>query len=113
MLLHYPRCFGAMRQDDLRILSHQVRRCGIRTGVVAGEAQYELQITALTPSKRREPLREGGEIALYHRVAPRETHEHPDPPHPRLLPPRRNRPRSRHSAEQRDELAAFHSAPRW
>jgi hypothetical protein len=26
-----------------------------------------------------------------------------------LLPPRRERPRSRHAAEQRDELAAFHS----
>src|SRR5262249_56228845 len=97
MLLHYPRRFGAMRKDDLRILSHQVRRRGIGSWVVAaGEPKYELQIAALAPSEGRNPLRESGEIALRHRVALRKTHEHPDAPHPLALlrarlerPPRR------------------------
>src|SRR5262245_16919117 len=109
MLLHYPRRFGTMRKDDLRILSHQVRRRGIGSWVVAArDAKYELQIAALAPSEGRKPLRESGEIALRHRVALRKTHEHPDPSHPRLLPPRRKRPR-RSAAEQRYERAALHS----
>src|SRR6516225_1108609 len=108
MLLHYPRRFGAMRKDDLRTLSHQVRRRGIGSWVVAArDAKYELQIAALAPSEGRKPLRESGEIALRHRVALRKTHEHPDPSHPRLLPPRRERPRRR-TTEQRYELAACH-----
>src|SRR4029450_1509153 len=98
-----------MRKDDLRILSHQVRRRGIGSWVVAaGEPKYELQIAALAPSERRKPLRESGEIALRHRVALRETHEHPDPSHPRLLPARRERPinRSRRrAAEKTKEFA--------
>ena len=58
--------------------AHHVRRCGFGTGVVAaGDAQYELQIAAFIPSERRKPLRESGEIALRHRVALQETHEHP------------------------------------
>ena len=37
-------------------------------------------------------------------------HEHADAPHPlALLRPRRDRPRRRRAAEQRDELAPFHS----
>jgi hypothetical protein len=68
MLLHYPRRFGAMRKDDLRILSHQVRRRGIGSWVVAArDAKYELQIAALAPSEGHKPLRESGEIALRHR----------------------------------------------
>src|SRR6516225_9439351 len=109
MLLHYPRRFGAMRKDDLRTLSHQVRRRGIGSWVVAArDAKYELQIAALAPSEGRKPLRESGEIALRHRVALRKTHEHPDPSHPRLLPPRRERPRSNRAAEQRYELTPLH-----
>src|SRR6516162_1956018 len=108
MLLHYPRRFGAMRKDDLRTLSHQVRRRGIGSWVVAArDAKYELQIAALAPSEGRKPLRESGEIALRHRVALRKTHEHPDPSHPRLLPPRRVLPRRR-TTEKRYELAASH-----
>src|SRR5262249_22870426 len=103
MLLHYPRRFGAMRKDGLRMLSHQVRRRGIGSWVVAArDAKYELQIAALAPSEGRKPLRESGEIALRHRVALRKTHEHPDPSHPRLLPPRRR------TTEHRYELAASH-----
>ena len=108
MLLHYPRRFGAMRKDDLRIPSHQVRRRGIGSWVVAArDPKYELQIAALAPSEGRKPLRESGEIALRHRVPLRKTHEHPDAPHPLAsLRPRRERPRGR-AAEQRDEVAAF------
>ena len=40
----------------------------------------------------------------------REAHEHADAPHPlALLRARRQRPRRRRAAEQRDELAPFHS----
>src|SRR5262245_22326165 len=87
------------------------RSRGIGSWVVAaGEPKYELQIAALAPSERRKPLRESGEIALRHRVALRKTHEHPDAPHPLgLLRARRERPRGRRAAKQRDELAALHS----
>src|SRR5262245_7023186 len=44
------------------------------------------------------------------RVALEKAHQHTDPPHPlALLRAPRERPRRRRAAEERDELAAFHS----
>ena len=50
------------------------------------------------------------DAGLRFRIIRSEGHEHADAPHPLgLLRPRRERPRGRRAAEQRDELAALHS----
>src|SRR5262245_23664930 len=49
------------------------------------------------------------DAGLSFRIVHSYVHKHPDPPHPlALLRPRRERPRSRRAAEQRDEAAAPH-----
>ena len=52
------------------------------------------------------PCRNARERRLHFRIVLGEAHEHADAPHPlRLLRARRERPRRRRAAEQRDELA--------
>jgi hypothetical protein len=61
------------------------------------------------PSPTPANLAECGEASLCGSVVRTCTHEHPDAPHAlTLLHPRRKRPRC-HAAEQRNELAAYHS----
>jgi len=108
VLLHDPRCFGAVRQDDVRVEAHQVRCSGVGGGVVsARQPLFEVQIAIFTPAEPRKSTAQGGEIPLRHRVAFRQPHEHADPPHAlALLRVRRERPHGR-AAEQRDELSAI------
>src|SRR5262245_36256996 len=48
-------------------------------------------------------------MSLCFRVALEKAHQHTDPPHPlALLRARRERPRRRRAAEERDEVAALH-----
>ena len=54
----------------------------------------------------RERLRESGEADLPFRIVRSQVRKHADTPHPlALLPARRDRPRCRRTAEQRDEVA--------
>src|SRR6266436_9374349 len=68
-----------------------------------------MDIAAFRPPELLKSLPEGSYVSLKFRVALRMGHQYADPPHPvSLLPTRGNRPR-RSNAEQRDELAPFHS----
>src|SRR5262249_40273581 len=68
------------------------------------------QVASNRPARFRKPLQERQQARLRFRIVRTAVHEHPDAPHAAgLLRPRRERPRGRCAAEQRDELAAFHS----
>src|SRR5262249_25293381 len=56
-----------------------------------------------------QPLMESCEARLSFSIIGDGLHEHADPAHLRLLRARRQRPRRRRAAEQRDEIATFHS----
>ena len=72
-------------------------------------AHFDAGAAALHPLELFEPPQERGEIALA-QLAPSSSHQHTDAPHPfALLCARRKRPSCRRTAEQRDELAPFHS----
>src|SRR6516164_7930977 len=75
-----------------------------------GPADVKARIAAVGPAQFCQPLDESGELSPPSRIALVRTQEHADAPHPLwLLPARRERPRSRRAAEQRNEVAAFHS----
>src|SRR5262245_27723500 len=62
------------------------------------------------PAKLVEPVQECRNVALPLPIILGETHQNANPQAaPRLLRPRRDRPRCRRAAEQRDELASSHS----
>src|SRR5262249_52358575 len=79
-------------------------------GAFAGEPVIELDIVALGPAEFMEPLPESRKVALPDFIVLGKAHDHADAPHPLALPrASRERPRSRRAAEQRDQLATFHS----
>src|SRR5262249_23341631 len=70
----------------------------------------DLDVTALSPAELLQLLPECREISLIFPIILGKCHQDSDPPHSlALLRPRRERPRGRRAAEQRDELATFHS----
>src|SRR5262249_59529227 len=71
----------------------------------------DADILAFRPSVLFKRLAKCGEPSSYFTVVLGEAYyQHPDPPHPlRLLRSRRGRPGGCRAAEQRDELAPFHS----
>src|SRR5262249_38279129 len=94
---------GLQRSEFLRESLHQL-------GVERGPAIVEPDIAALRPPEFLESLLKFGDYGLSFPIAPSIRHQHADPPHALgLLRPRRERPRRRRAAEQRDELAALHS----
>src|SRR5262249_47496401 len=71
-------------------------------------AQRDTQIAPLLPAERAEPLDQGGGVRMPHGVIWR-SHQHAEAAHPvALLRARRERPRSRSAADERDELAPLH-----
>jgi hypothetical protein len=71
---------------------------------------------AVGPAQLLQPLQERRDAGLSFRIVRGQVHKHADPTRPlALLRPRRERPRDRRAAEQRDELAALHvwMAPAW
>src|SRR6266404_9261087 len=72
-----------------------------------GPAGIDPQVAALAPSQLAERLCERGVPGLPLGIVRGDIREHADAPHA-LLRARRERPRDRRAAEQRDELAAFH-----
>ena len=79
-------------------------------GIGSGPADIDLQVAADRPAQQRQPLQERSDAGLIWRIVRGCGQEHADTPHPLgLLRSRHQRPRRRRAAEQRDELAAFHS----
>src|SRR5262249_30795623 len=79
-------------------------------GIAHGPAIFDARVAAVGPTKLLQALRESGEPGLTFRIIGGEIHEHADAPHRlALLRARRERPRRRCAAEQRDEAASLHS----
>src|SRR5262249_34194586 len=70
----------------------------------------DLEVFAVNPAQLPQPCREQHSPRAKVSIGFRLDLENPDPSHPlALLPPRRERPSGRCAAEERDELATFHS----
>src|SRR5262245_15102119 len=80
-------------------------------GIARRPAIVNPHVSAVGPTQLLQRLQEGCDVALRARVVPvAAALKHCDAPHPlALLRPRRERPRSRCPAEQRDEVATRHS----
>src|SRR5262249_16782518 len=78
--------------------------------VVGGPALVELNVDAFRPAPFPQLFPEGAHTRLHFHICRSIGHQKPDAPDALvLLRPRRERPRGHRAAEQRDELAAFHS----
>src|SRR5262249_50310446 len=97
----------ATRQDNIRRDRDQFRSMAANAvGVGGGPAGVELHVATNRPARLLQPLRKRRDAGLHYGIIRGERHKHANAPHPaRLLPARRERPRSRCAAEQRDELA--------
>src|SRR5258708_37266633 len=73
-------------------------------------AIVEPNVAASGPAELLKPLAERAEPSLCFWIVLRNRHQDPDPPHLiGLLSVRRERPRCRSAAEQRDECASLHA----
>src|SRR5262249_60048913 len=98
------RC-AAGRNDCGHLAAHQFGRQRWQSVVLTlRRAVFDCDAVALDISGFVEALQERAEVAIINMHAA----EIPDHWHRRLLRPRRERPRCRRAAEQRDELATFH-----
>src|SRR5262249_34924034 len=74
-------------------------------GITSRPAIVGAEVTAVGPAQSLQSLAERGQVPTTFRII-RTPHQHRDLPHPlALLRARRERPRRRSAAEQRDELA--------
>jgi hypothetical protein len=81
----------------------------IEVGIARAPARVDPQVAPYGPACFLQTLKECCEAGLPFGVVCPEIYEHPDASHsPSLLRPRHYRPRSRRTAEQRDELATSH-----
>src|SRR5262249_49858115 len=94
-------------QDDVDPSIHQRHRKLRQTGYISvAPLRDHHKIASLHPTATGKPVQECPEVALGRWCSPQEA----DAPHAlRLLGARRERPRNRRAAEQRDELATLHS----
>src|SRR5262249_31527318 len=85
--------------------------------IIASEPQLNLDVAPFQPSELFERLPESCNPPVDGRIGFHVAHQHSDAPRSlrRLLRTRRERPRRRRAAEQRDELATLHvwMAPAW
>ena len=82
----------------------------MRSGFARAPADVNADIAAVGPARLRQSLCERQEAGLSCQIVRSHVHEHADAPQTfRLLRTHVERPRSRRAAEQRDELAPFHS----
>src|SRR5262249_35681774 len=101
---------GAACQDDVRSERNQSRSLFYSlVGVVLGPAGLDPYIPANTPAQFLQALLERCQSILTFRVLGSPVHEDADPPHAIWLLRTGRERTSRRAAEQRDELAAFHS----
>ena len=79
-----------------------------RSASPAPQRIVDPHVAAVGPAQLLQPLHERCQTGLTFVHRPRQAREHADAPHPlALLRARRERPRRRRAAEQRDELAAL------
>src|SRR5262249_43463682 len=79
-------------------------------GIAASPTRLDSQIAALHPAEPPQFSLKRRKAPVHFRIVSHGDLQHADPPHALgLLRPRRQRPRCRRAAEQRDELAAVHS----
>jgi hypothetical protein len=99
-----------MCEDHVGLQRDQFFREYLRLRANRRKASVDADIAAFRPSTLFQPLPECRKASLCLRIVLGEAHQHADPPHSvGLLCARRERPRCGSAAEQRDELAAFHS----
>jgi hypothetical protein len=77
--------------------------------VASGPAVIDPHIAAVGPAQLLQSLHECREAGLTYRMVFGERHEHTDAPDLRRLRARRERPRHGRAADERDEVASFHS----
>src|SRR5262249_57408654 len=78
--------------------------------IVVREQRLDMDVAAFLPAEAFKPLPKCCEPLLPYGAASRAMHQHADAPHPLgLLRARREQPRHRCAAKERDELAAVHS----
>ena len=97
--------------DDIRCQRDQFRRAPAQKFVVVRtDAVLDLDVAPHDPSQLLQTLTKSCHASLPFRIVRGPRGEHPDAPHAlALLRPRRERPRGRRAAKQRDELPPFHS----
>ena len=102
-----PQRGAASGQDDVRCERDQFRRVSANAiSIARAPAVFDPHVAADAPAQLLQPLRERGDADGSFRIVGSHAHQHADAPHPlALLRPRRERPRRRRAAEQRDELA--------
>src|SRR5262245_53415855 len=107
-LQHRPGGWTADGQQDVGRKCDQLRRILARAlGLAGTPADVDARVASLAPAQLPQLLQESGEARLPRRIFGHEIEQHADaPPALSLLRPRRQRPRRRRAAEQRDELAA-------
>ena len=100
-----------MRQDDVRRERDQFRRVSANfVGLAGGPARLDPRVAADAPAQQRQPLQERPDANLEFRIIRSSRQKYPDAARGlALLRARRERPRRRRAAEQRDELAPLHS----
>src|SRR5262249_10934359 len=86
-------------------------------GVICAPTIVDPHVAAVSPAQLLELLQKRTDPCHSFRIVRGQRGQHADAPHSlALLRPRRERPRRRRAAEQRDELAPFHSitsSARW
>jgi len=97
-------------QHDVRLKRYQLHRIGAETfGIAIAPSEIDLQISADRPTQLLQAPNKGRSATVHLGVVGTGIREHADAPHPfALLRARRERPRRRGAAEQRDELAPLH-----
>src|SRR5262245_18699817 len=102
---------SARGQNDIWGQADQIRSVfAIVFRIGCGKAMINPHIAAVTPAQLLQPLLECRKALLVLLIVHGRGREHADAPHPlALLAARRERPRRRRAAEQRDELAPSHS----
>src|SRR5262249_8834865 len=109
-LLQRRHAHGATGQKGIRGKRDQFRRIlALAIDIVLAPAGLDPHI-AVTPAQLPQDLPERRYAGLTLWIVGGHVHQHADPAHPfGLLRARRERPRCCRAAEQRDELAPFHS----
>src|SRR5215475_2640063 len=102
---------GRGGHDDVGLQADQLLREPLYPNDVTAEpTKVHPHVAAIGPTQVRNRLRERRDDSLRQGIGFVERHEHADAPDPPvLLRARRERPRRRRAAEQRDECAALHS----
>jgi hypothetical protein len=103
-------CSPGRTHEDVRRQCSQFRRLPAQVVGVGRGASVDPQVAAVAPAQLLQGLCERREAGLSFRVFRGPIREHADAPHLlALLRTRRERPRRRRAAEQRDERAAVDS----